>query len=136
MGSEVRSAGWETSLANILDAARSTPFEWGKHDCTLFALRCADAVWGTDVEAKHSGKYKTARGAAGRVKRLGGFSKALQNEGFARVPTLFAKRGDLAVVEQDGREALAVVVGGKVAAAGIDGLVFISLECVKGVWSK
>jgi len=120
----------------VVDDAINRPFVWGDHDCSLFAARCADAVHGTKIEAKHAGRYKTARGAAGRVKRAGGMSGLLEAEGFTSKHQNFAQRGDLAIIDQDGREALGVVLGGQIGAAGVDGLVMIPISAAKEVWAK
>lgn len=132
----MRKEGWEGRLNAVIDNSLQTPFEWGRHDCSLFAMRCTDAVYGTEIEGKHCGRYKTARGAAGRVKRAGGFNGALTGEGFTSLATAFAQRGDLVVVDQDGREALGVVLSGRIAAVGIDGLVFIPMDRAIEVWCK
>jgi hypothetical protein len=128
--------GWEGRLSSVVDDAVNRKFIWGEHDCSLFAARCADAVYGTKFEAANTGKYKTARGAAGRVKRLGGYDAHLRKLGFNPVLKSFAQRGDTAIIEQDGREALGVVMGPNIVAASTDGLAFVPVGDALGVWRK
>jgi len=128
--------GWEVRLNDVIDAALHEPFVWGQQDCSLFAAKCADAVNGTSIEAKHRGRYKTLRGATGRMKRLGGCEGVLRSEGFVKVLTLFAQRGDIVIINQEGREAMGVINGGKIVAASHDGLVFLPMTEAVGVWRK
>ncbi|MCF6304406.1 MAG: hypothetical protein L3J33_03435 [Rhodobacteraceae bacterium] len=123
-------------MSAVIDAAVGCSFVWGEHDCTLFAARCADAVWGGDIESKHRGKYKTLRGANGRISRHGGLIAGLEGEGFVEISPAFAQRGDIAIVRQDGRDALGVVFNGKIAATSLQGLVFVPVNKAQGVWRK
>lgn len=65
----------EECLRRIVDAWRRVPFEWGHHDCVLFAARCVDAQCGSDFEKRIRAefRYDTALEALRLVKDNGGF---------------------------------------------------------------
>lgn len=40
--------GWQQAFWNAITAARDRPFEWGAHDCVLFAASMVDTICGTN----------------------------------------------------------------------------------------
>jgi hypothetical protein len=137
----LRRMGWEDRLNHAIEAARSKPFEWGRHDCALFAADVAHALTGIDPAVKLRGQYSTALTAARVARTWGGFAKMTAAicaaHGFAAVPVSYARRGDLVRVRRAGGEflhALGVCLGSVSAFTGPDGLVFLpTAECV-GAW--
>ena len=89
--------GWEGRLADYLEERRAMPFEWGAHDCCRFA--CAGLVaQGLPDPMAGVRAYKTPRGAAGAIKRLGGTlddaaTTLAANAGLHEVAPAFAGRG-------------------------------------------
>lgn len=126
---------WPDRFARYLLARHATPFEWGKHDCCQFARGNALAITGRDVACGLGIRpYKTANGALRQLQRVGGIEQLPVRAGLTEVPLAYAQRGDLALgmFGFDGRGALGVVVGDKVAFAGPAGLEFRALlECRK-----
>lgn len=92
-----RKTGWEKALASYLSEASERPFEWGAHDCCRFACAGLDAQGLADPMAAVR-VYKTARGAAGAISRLGGTldaaaSRLAEAAGWPEIPPAFAGRG-------------------------------------------
>ena len=136
--------GWEGRLADYLEERRAMPFEWGAHDCCRFA--CAGLVaQGLPDPMAGVRAYKTARGAAGAIKRLGGSlddaaTTLAANAGLHEVAPAFAGRGCvvLADIETPGGEiepALGLVsLDGTQALFAGDGLVWRQIKDCRRAW--
>lgn len=101
--SEQRPKDWETRLEAYLKARRATPFEWGSHDCCRFACAGLAAQGVPDPMAKVR-PYKTARGAADALRRLGGTlddaaTTLGTRAGLVEVAPAFAGRGAAVLAE-------------------------------------
>ena len=72
----MRRPDWENRLADYLISVRERPHVYGKHDCMLLVAGAVRAVTGKDHARGHRGKYKTGKGAARYLKRLGFSSPA------------------------------------------------------------
>ena len=140
-----RIEGWEIRLTDYLAERQVMPFEWGSQDCCRFACAglaaqgLADPMFGLRA-------YKTKRGAAGMIGRLGGTidtaaTTLAAKVGRREVVPVFAGRGcpvlaevmtpwgdiepGLGLVDIDGLKALF---------AGIDGLVAYPLSDCRRAW--
>lgn len=131
-----RFADWPERLAALLAERRLQPFAWGVHDCCLFAADAVQTQTGKDPAASLRGSYATAAEAARLLASRGGL-RAIAQEMLGRplpLPSL-AGRGDVACVQIEGRETMAVVVdGGRWAAPGEAGLVFGPLDATAVAW--
>jgi len=134
-----RREDWPSRLAAALEAARDKPFQWGVHDCGLFAADCVLAMTDVDPAAMYRGQYSDEAGAVETMYLLsnGGlraaWTKAL---GPAMNNVRMARRGDVALVSVDGAEEITgVVVGSRVACLARDGLVMIPSRCVVAAWA-
>ncbi len=137
-----RRVDWPERLAGCLAAARARPFAWGSHDCALFACDCVKAITGVDPGRRFRAKYKTARGAAGALRRFagGGVEAAAMRMaadlGAPEIAVARAGRGDVVLLrlaplaQDEGRaragpvEALGVIdmSGRRIAAVSMAGL--------------
>lgn len=90
---------------------RKTPFEWGEHDCALFASEHVKALTEVDIGSDYRGKYSNALGALKTLKE-NGYDNLLElcQDNFLEIHLSQARSGDLAIIEEDGY-ALAVVLG-------------------------
>jgi len=111
----MRKEGWEQELNNYLDDALDTPWEYGSHDCALFAFGALKAMGGVDLGEPWRGKYKTERGALGVMKRFGGadveecmVKLGVDNE-LTEIDPAFAQRGDITVCPTEEGPALGIV---------------------------
>jgi hypothetical protein len=131
-----RSLDWDLRLANYLAEMHAKPFVWGQHDCARFAAGWVLLATGVDLFGPWRGRYDSAANAVdvggsrfeqlqSHCDRLLGASKSI----------VFAKRGDIVLVEQRARKALAVCIGDKWAGPGAAGLVYQPLAIAQMVWS-
>jgi hypothetical protein len=58
-----RVPNWHSGLTELINLSRHKPFEWGTHDCALWAADCIDIVTGVDYAKDSRGTYSTAFGA-------------------------------------------------------------------------
>lgn len=125
----IRKDDWPEILAAFIDARRVRAFSWGENDCALFAADAVLGMTGVDLAEKLRG-YKTASGAARKIKAAGGM-RQLASSLTEKHPGM-AQRGDVVLVEIDGRETFGIVAGNaKWCAPGVDGLVFRPMDEVK-----
>jgi len=88
---------WEDRLRTYLDTCAEKKFEWGQHDCTLFAASAVQRITGHDFAASLRGTYTDAKSAA-QVLREHGAGTLLKtvSECLGRHRHVaFAKRGDV-----------------------------------------
>src|SRR4051812_1466291 len=117
----MRSETWDTDLMKFIASRERTPFQWGVHDCTLFAVDCAHAMTGIDHAANYRG-YSDEAGAADIIRQAGSLRQLVPDNMGPEIPVKMARRGDWVLIEQGGREALAVCLGVVAVAAGPDRL--------------
>lgn len=67
----MRREDWRKRLRAYVDDVRTAPYTFGAQDCWLFVAGAVEAMTGVDHAARHRGRYKTARGALGVMKRAG-----------------------------------------------------------------
>jgi hypothetical protein len=135
----MRLEGWETRLAQTVEAARAREYVLGTHDCFTFAGQCVAALTGTDPTAPWHGKYRSQIDAFRLMREYagGGFAEAF-NRLFNQYPhaALLARRGDVVHFQDDRGGHLGVCVGGQVAVLLDTGLAFVPIThpgCV-GCW--
>lgn len=89
-----------TALTAFIDSRQNVPHAIGrsKNDCISFALGAVEAETGIRVAA--SIKWESPVAAMRALKKLGGVEKAFDRH-FDRVPIAFAKRGDIAGVQDE-----------------------------------
>jgi len=112
----MRRRGWELALADVVAMHGDQPFEWGKSDCLTMVADAALAMTGIDPLADYRGRYKSARGAKGKMRQAGyaDVGEAIASQ-FGEVAPAMARRGDIGLVETvrgTRRELAAVVILG------------------------
>jgi hypothetical protein len=138
-GSGLRRADWPLLLEVYLERHRDTSFAWGVHDCATFALGWLDAVredLSPQLDAlRESMAYTTASGALGRLGERTLRDAVEDWQQLTPVAVNFAQRGDLVLVDLDGRHSLALVVGdGQAAGPGTAGLEFVPMTAARAAW--
>lgn len=86
---------WPERLSEVVAAARDRPFEYGTHDCCLFAADCIEAVTGRDLAAVWRGQYATLEDGLKLAKARNLVQLAAKF--FKPIAPVFAHRGDIAV---------------------------------------
>jgi len=129
-----RLPNWQTRLAALCAERQAAPFVWGTHDCCLWAADAVQALAGVDFASAWRGTYTSAAGAARLLAELGGVRAIASAALGDPVPVAFAAVGDVVLIEQDGRELLAVCNGGTALCVGPDGLAPVGMEAALAVW--
>lgn len=99
----MRHEDWRRRLGDYVRAMRFVPYTFGSQDCWLFVAGAVKAMTGIDHAKVHRGRYKTARGALGIVRRAGAdnmaeFAGLFLDEIEAPV---FAQIGDVMAIPTD-----------------------------------
>ena len=122
------------ALQEYLDAVRGRPFEWGEHDCALFAAKAVDAMHGTGFEAvvrrygcRTALDYRHLQRNAGVT--LGDLTTTELGPSKAQ-----AVRGDVALLKSGGRESLGIAVPPLVLVAGRDGIMPMAMAHAVKFW--
>ena len=117
----MRKESWDIDLITFIRSREKTPFEWGSHDCTMFAVDCAKAITGVDLARKYRG-YKTREGADTIISTAGSLRELVTSNIGPEISPKMASRGDWVLIECDGQQALSVCLGIMAIAAGENGL--------------
>jgi hypothetical protein len=125
---------WPERLAAYIEARRARAFVWGEHDCALFAADWVHEATGRDPAAALRDTYQTAGEAARILHRHGGLARIAGEVLTEWLTPRMAGRGDVALVENAGREALAIVDGAHLIGPGPAGLTFLPLEHALRAW--
>ena len=132
--SAARLPTWQTRFALLCIERQRRPFEWGAHDCCLWAADAVHAITGQDFAEGLRGTYATAAEAARMLAQAGGV-RALSTHALGEpVGPLMAAVGDVVLFEQDGRELLAVCNGGTALAVAGQGLEPLPMSAALAVW--
>lgn len=127
-----RIEGWEKRFAAYLRERKDMPFEWGSQDCASF---CIDAIreitgetvynveWTTALQAERASENEGGPLAAW-TKRLGPPSQNWRG----------LKRGDIGLVELDGRRIVMVCTGQTLCGPGPEGLEHLPLSRAIYAW--
>lgn len=120
----MRCEQWASALYAIVAERRARPFEWGAHDCVMWASDVTVALTGRDPVAHLRGRYDSALGAARLLEDEGGMLGLAARCWGPEIPRLCAQRGDVVLVTgDDGRDSFAVVMGVEALGVGPVGLV-------------
>ncbi|MDB5461385.1 MAG: hypothetical protein JWO72_3126, partial [Caulobacteraceae bacterium] len=98
------------ALIALVESRVRAPLAWGTHDCVAFAAACAQAQTGRDFHALMGCTWRTARGAHRLLRARGGLEAATDSV-LTRVAPALAHRGDVGLVEIEGRASLVVIEG-------------------------
>lgn len=133
-----RLADWPERLAELVEARRSLPFDWGTQDCCVFPFDAVLAMTGVDMFAFYRGRYSTeaeANALIGAAGLDGAVLALMAGFGAPLILPSTAQRGDVALVVVGNMELLGLVVGDRVAVTGTDGLVFVKNATARRVWA-
>jgi len=130
----MRLRNWPSRFAELVDSSRARPFEWGAHDCCLWAASAVDAITGRDPGAQWRGAYTDARGALDLLEGIGDLEGAGALTG-KPIPIGNAFVGDVGLVTwPDGTESLAVCSGHDWMCAGDAGLIRLPIDAARAAW--
>lgn len=98
-----RREDWRKRLGAYVAGLRAEPYAFGRQDCWLFVCGAVEAMTGVDHAAQHRGRYKTARGAIGRVLKPIGAKDMCEVAGhyFDAIEPINAQIGDVMAIPTD-----------------------------------
>lgn len=122
----IRVDGWEARLMSAMQDHAAQSYAWGSSDCVAMARASVQAVTGEDLKIP---RYTSELGAAKALRKLGvdrlGDAAGLFLKERARG---LEQRGDIAVIETQAGDTLAVVMGAQVLWKSADGGRFFPLS--------
>lgn len=130
---------WPAKLNEVIEAHRTMPFEWGKHDCVTFTADCVKAMTDHDPLSFYRGGYTTAAGAYEIIEELGGIERAVEHSlaflnAFKREINL-AQRGDVVIADIEGKLIVGIWIGRAALMPSEQiGLTEIPKEMIKTCW--
>lgn len=125
---------WQTRFALLCIERQNRSFEWGSHDCCLWAADAVHALTGQDFAEGLRGTYATTAEAARMLAQVGGVRKLATQTLGDPVSPLMAAVGDVVLFEQDGRGLLAVCNGGTALAVAERGLEPLPMIAALAAW--
>lgn len=124
---------WQARLAAFAKERADMPFEWGRNDCTLFAADAVLAMTGVDHAAGWRG-YDNIRDAQRLIDELGGLRAIATAALGDAVPVLMAAPGDVLLLDNGGRELLAICNGTSAIAPWEKGLAALPMSQALAAW--
>lgn len=123
-----------TALGTFVQQKESTPFLWGYNDCCSFAADWVALATGRDVMEELRG-LTSAKDAFRALALEGGIHQAVSKRLGSAIPPMSAGAGDVVLVSTGKRErTLAVCLGNRLIAPGLDGAVFMPLTAGVAAW--
>lgn len=127
---------WPERLANLLRTTAILPFAWGRRDCCTFAADAVLAVTGVDPLQGLRGAWADRRSAVQVLRSLGGLRDAVTQRLGQPMPwPACAWRGDIVLVRQGGKPALAVCAGADCVGPAAQGAVRVPMTQALAAWS-
>jgi len=127
-----RIEGWEKRLAAYLLANKDVPFEWGRQDCATFMFGAVREITGQEMREV---TWSSALEAMRIIEEDGGLgAAACAPLGRSSQNWREIRRGDVALIDQDGRPAICVCTGQSLCGPGEKGLEHVHLDRAINVW--
>lgn len=133
-----RVADWPEQLAALIEGRRDRPFEWGTHDCCMFAADAVQVLTGDDPLTAYRGTYSTEEEAAAKLGEAGLEAAALERMATFGAPLIrpsLAQRGDVALVAVRNHLLLGVVTGERIVVPDADRLAEVPLRLAIRAWA-
>lgn len=136
MSTVTRDERWPWLMHKYLEQNRQTPFEWGVHDCCLFAADVVRAYTkpSIDMATRWRGRY-TDQEALARLLRNQGLTGVesiielvAQDYSLTEVPIKCGMRGDVMLFLSLLGPALGIITDSRVASMSKNGIILQSLE--------
>lgn len=129
---------WQERLHAFLNSRAATAFEWGRHDCSLFAADAAHAITGTDPLPAAWRKHRSALAAQRLQAKHGGLQAMVTGLLGEPVAPLLARVGDVGLLPHAGGPGsgplLAVCGGAHWLAAAAVGVAVLPLQQAELAW--
>jgi hypothetical protein len=126
----MRREDWPERLYDYVESRRDTPFDWATNSCASFAAAAVEAM--TD-EAVPLPAFATTAEAAALLAERSLRDRVGDVMGPEIVPS-FAQRGDLVLIDIEGRESVAVCLGLDAVGPGTAGIVLVPMSAAIAAW--
>lgn len=133
----MRREDWHKRMQDAINTASLVPFQYGQHDCALFAAYVVDQMCDTNhVERlRREFIYQDGEQATAIIEGGGGLHKLASAWLGDPIPVTRAMMGDVALVRNNDTVLLGIVEGHQVVAAGAQGVVPLPLHDAVVAWS-
>jgi hypothetical protein len=132
-GALMRLYDWQLRFAEFVATRASMPFAWGQNDCCLFAADAVLAMTGKDHASELRG-YDSAIAAQRLIDECGGLREIVRAALGDSILPAFASVGDVVLVENEGREMLAICNGTTALAPGETGIAVLGMNTALAAW--
>ncbi len=129
----MRYHNWQVRFEAFINSRMHTPFAWGTNDCAVFACDCVLAITGQDF-GMGLREHRTAKEASDTLENVGGVVGIADRSLGARIVVGLANVGDVILLNEDGRDSLAICNGGTVIAVAKSGLTTMSMSKAVAAW--
>lgn len=128
----MRREDWPERLVAFIDARQAIPFAWSHNDCATFAGDWVLEATGVDPIPDFRKPYGEIS-ANRALRRLGGLGQAVSAR-LQEKPASFAMRGDIGLVEIEGRASLVIVDGDTIVGPGPNGVERLHRSLLVRAW--
>jgi hypothetical protein len=123
---------WQLRLESFAAARRAVPFTWGVNDCALFAADAVEAM--TGVRHLQELRHANVRQALATQRAAGGLAAIASQALGASMPPAFAAVGDVVLLANGKRPALAICNGTSAIGPGPLGMVALPMAQAVAAW--
>lgn len=132
----MRIRGWEQALAAHTRSHMRTLYQWGRHDCALFAASCVAVITGHDFAESYRGGYSDEDGARRVLASIGCDNVGdLAARYLPEISPAEARRGDIVMIEGTSGLFLAVVDGRTAIGPAARGLTHTPMDLALRAWA-
>ena len=124
---------WPVRLAAFFESRRRAPFQWGAHDCALFAADEVVAITGDDLALPWRGAYAT-EAAAQVLIGADGLQGLVDRVALPRVMPKQARRGDILLFESQFGATLGVCDGRWIVSPALVGFRMTAIDKAVCAW--
>jgi hypothetical protein len=123
-----------SNLLKYLDSVRDTPFQWGEHDCAMFAAKGTDARCGTSLAARIAAMSIRSAVEYRRLQRTGVTLESMTIAELGEPATGEIQDGDVVLVRTAIGTALGLAVPPVALIAAKRGFAPVPLRTVERFW--
>jgi hypothetical protein len=131
----MRRVDWLAQLLARISASQETPFEYGSHDCCMFAAKCVDSMMDSKLTEHLSLAYQNKLSATRFLASFESLEDAVTAHlGAPLQKTALASRGDVVMFQDGDSFAIGVCLGADFVAAGVVGVVYHTMHRAMRAW--
>lgn len=131
----MRYADWQDRFWASMNEAKQTPFKWGEHDCVLFAAKMADAISNSGYVSRAREAFTWTDVKEAIALTGGGLRPLVESVMGPAVRWTQLCAGDIVLIlDDEGRESLAIHDGSQIVGPDAVGVKVIPFRCAQGGW--